>query len=414
MKKKKLWVLVIGIALIASLAFTVFSNKGTEAAVTEAKRGDIKKCVEDIGTVKCKDLSKVSIEGGGLIQSITAGIGQQVKTGELLLTMERKQLEIQLKDTDEKIKEIKASFEGSAIKNYATSMEKARIAVSQTKDAYELALDDFNKAKALTEAGAVSSEELKQKEAALKSTAAFMKTVELDLQQIEINTPESVKAVYKAQLEQIVLSREGILHSLEKQEVRSPMDGVVLEKSVEANTVGIPGTVAFVIGNVDNVEIEANILAEDVANIKLGDQVEITERSEKKQTIEGKVVKIAPSAVAVTSSLGVNQKKVAITIEPTNQSKLLKPGYEVDVKVITEKKNGIVLIPLSSIFDYKDEDHVFAVIDGKAVLRAVQKGIQDEDYVEIIEGLKEGEQVLSEPDINTKEGMRIKQIRAVE
>ena len=171
---------------------------------------------------------------------------------------------------------------------------------------------------------------------------------------------------------------------------------------------GIPGTIAFVIGNVDNVEIEAGILADEVTDIKPGDEAEIIERSDRKQVIGGKVVKIAPSAVAVTSSLGVNQKRVSVTIEPEEQSGLLRPGYEVDVKVIIKSKKGILMLPLSAVFDYKDKDHVFAVVDGKAVLRAVRKGIQDEDFVEISEGLKEGELVLSEPDINVKEGMRIK------
>ncbi|HQE67551.1 MAG TPA: efflux RND transporter periplasmic adaptor subunit, partial [Bacillota bacterium] len=145
-----------------------------------------------------------------------------------------------------------------------------------------------------------------------------------------------------------------------------------------------------------------------VTDIKLGDEAEIIERSGRKQVIAGKVVKIAPSAVAVTSSLGVNQKRVSVIIEPEEQSGLLRPGYEVDVRIITKSKKDILKVPLSSIFDYKGKDHVFAVVEGKAVLRAVKKGIQDEDFVEILEGLKEGELVLSEPDINTKEGMRIK------
>ena len=408
MKKKKLWVLAAGIVFIAFLAFMVFAKQGTEASVTEVKRGEIKKYVEDIGTVKCTELKSVSIEGSGLIQNVAAEVGQQVKKGELLLSMEKSQLEIQLKNLDEKIKEIKASFEGSDIKNYASSVEKARIAVARSKDAYALALEDFSKIKSLAEAGAASDTELKQKEEALGSAEALMKTAQLDLQQIQANTPDSVTAVYKAQLEQVVLSRESILHSLEKQEVVSPIDGVVLERHAEVNTVGTPGTVSFVIGDVSRLEIEADILADEVSNVKLGDGVEITERSDQKHTIGGKVVKIAPSAVAVTSSLGVNQKRVAVTIEPAGQSERLRPGYEVDVRVITERKDGAVLVPASSVFDYKGKDCVFTVSDGKALLKTVQKGIQDGEHAEIIDGLKEGEWVLAAPDINIKEGTRIK------
>jgi HlyD family secretion protein len=408
MKKKKLWVLIAGVILVSLLGLLAFTNQGTEVAVAVVEKGYIKKYVEDIGTVKCKDQEMVCIEGSGLIQNVYAEIGQQVKKGEVLLTMEKKQLEIQLNNINEKIKEIKAGFEGSEVKNYASNVEKARIMVSQTKDEYELALDDYEKIKILADAGAVSDEEVKQAEAVLKSAESAMRTAELDLQQIEANTPDSIKAVYDAQLGQITLNRQSILHNLKKQEVISPIDGIVLERNAEPYTLGVPGTVAFTIGNVDDLQIEAHILADDVANISLADEVEISERSEQKQTIKGKVVKIAPSAVSITSSLGVNQKKVAVTIEPANQSKLLKPGYEVDVKIITDRKDNVLLVPLSSLFEYKDKNCVFAVVDRKAVLRNVQKGIQDEDFVEITDGLKEGDLILSEPDINIKEGMRIK------
>ncbi|HWR61630.1 MAG TPA: HlyD family efflux transporter periplasmic adaptor subunit [Clostridia bacterium] len=414
MKKKKLWVLIIAILLVSSLVLVVFSNQGEALEVTGVKRGEIKKYVEDIGTVKCKEQISVSLEGGGLIQTLAAETGQQVKKGELLLGMDKQQLELQLKDIGEKIKEIEASFQGSEIKNYASNIEKAGIAVGRAKDEYELALKDYDNAKRLAEAGAISSEELRQKEAALKSAEALMNTAQIELQQLEANTPDSVKAVYNAQLGQLLVAREGILRSIKKQEAVAPIDGVVLERNAEVNTVGIPGTVAFVIGNVDNAEIEAGILADDVADIKLGDEVEITERSEKKQTIKGTVVKIAPSAIGVTSSLGVNQKRVSITVQPEKQSGVLKPGYEVDVRIITERKSGILLVPLSSVFEYEGTDQVFAVVDGKAVLRTVRKGIKGEDSVEILEGLEEGELILSEPDVDVREGMRIKPPKNVE
>lgn len=408
MKKKKVWAVAIGAALLISLVLAFSLTRGTAAEVAVVKKGDIKKYVEDIGTVRCKDLKTVCIEGSGLIQSISADVGQQVKKGDILLIMEKRRLEIQLASEDERIKEIEANFMGSGIKNYAGDVERARIALDKARGAYELALYDYNNAKVLVEAEAISRQEFKQKEAELKNAGALLDAAEVDLEQIEINTPESAGAAYQARLEQAALSRESISHSLEKQEVVSPIDGVVLEKKVEVNTVGVPGTVAFVIGDVGSIEVEAYILAEDAVNVNLGDEVEIAERSGNKQVIEGRVVKIAPGAVDVISSLGVNQKKVAVTVEPAVSSARLKHGYEVDVRVITERKSDVITVPLSSVFDYKDKDCVFAVVNGKTALRTVQKGIQDESFVEIMDGLKEGEIVLYEPDNDVREGMRIK------
>ena len=188
----------------------------------------------------------------------------------------------------------------------------------------------------------------------------------------------------------------------------SPIDGVILEKKVDVNTIGISGTIAFVIGSIDDIEAEAYVLSDDVSNIKLGNEVEIIERSDKKQIIYGRVIKIAPSAVTMTSSLGVNQRKVCITIGKLEGTAPLKPGYEVDVKIITDRKNNIVKVPLSATFEYKGQDCVFVLQSGRATLRNVRKGIEDGYHAEIISGLKDGELVLSEADNSIREGMRIK------
>lgn len=411
MKRKIIWGLIIGIGLVSVLLWS-YTKQGTPWNVSIVKKGDIKKYVEDVGTIKSKNLKNVSIEGSGLIRNIAADTGQRVKTGDLLLSMDKEQLEIALKNADEKIKEIEATFRGSDVKNYADRLEKARIGVKQANDTYLSTLNNYNNSQALYETGAVSRDELNQRNDALKNAQALLNSAKVDLQLIEKNTPDDISNAFNAQLEQAVLNRESLLISLGKQDVVSPMDGVILEKKVEVNTVGVPGSVAFVIGDVENIEIEAYILADDASDINLGDAVEMVERSEKKQVFEGKVAKIAPSAITVTSSLGVNQKKVLITIEPSDKTVRLKPGYEVDVKVITQNKSNALIVPVSSVFDYKGKPSVFVVEAEKAVLREVQKGIQDEMSVEITAGLKEGEIILTQPDTSIKEGMRIKPLEA--
>lgn len=406
MKKKIIWISVIAAAGIASLFIAL--NQGTAVAVDGVKKDGVKAYVEDIGTVKCRDTMIVCIEGSGLIQHIAAEVGMQVKKGDLLLSMDTRQLEIQIRESDERIKEIEAALAGSEIKNYATRVEKARIAVEQAETDLTTALNDAEKARILAAADAISRVELDQKEAALKNAQAAFNTARLNLQEIENNTPESIKSGYQAQMEQVALSRESLRYSLGKQVVTAPMDGIVLEKKVEVNTMGTAGTVAFVIGNMESIEMEAYILADDVPEIAPGDEVEIVQRSGDKKVISGKVAKIAPSATNVTSSLGVNQKKVAVTIELQDHAVSLQPGYEADVRVITGRRDDVPVVPLSSVFDYNDQSCVFVVENGRAVLRSIKKGLQDDSFVEVADGLKEGELVLSEPDLGIKEGMKIK------
>ena len=373
MKINNKFVAGAGILLImaVSLGWSL-SGKGTEAETAEAVKSEIRKYVEEVGEVKCENATTIYLEGSGLIKSIAVEEGDQVKTGELLMTMDQEQMNISLESAEEILRGARAQF---AFGN----------------ETYQTALKDYNNTRLLAEEGAASQWELTQKKSALESA-------------------EAVRSAYQAELEQAQLNVKNSSLSLSKQQILSPIDGTVLEKNAEVNELGTPGTAAFVIGNGDDIEIESKILADDVADIKLGDKAEIITRTDENQTVEGIVTKIAPTATDEISSLGVKQKKVTVTVKPLDSSISLKLGSEVDVKVITETKNGVIVVPAGAVFDYRGESCVFVVEGGKAVLKTVERGIRNESLAEITGGLEKGEVVLSAPDNSIEEGMRIKTI----
>lgn len=79
-----------------------------------------------------------------------------------------------------------------------------------------------------------------------------------------------------------------------------------------------------------------------------------------------------------------------------------------DTRITTQEKDDVLTVSPVTVFDYEDENCVFAIQDGKAVIRIVEKRIQDQESVETLEGLKGGETVLSESDVNIKKGMKVK------
>lgn len=368
MNKRLPWVIVVFLVMVSGLIWTL-SKQGTPAETTLAKLGEIQKYVEETGEVKCSNSTTVYLEGSGLIKNIAVEAGQQIKKGDLLLSMDQHQLEILLKNAAELLNEAKAQYTAG-------------------EEAYGTALKDHENTKSLASEGAVSQWDLTQKEAALK-------------------TAEAVRTGNKAVLEQAELSVRNSSLALSKQQVLAPVNGTVLEKKVEVYEFGAVGTAAFVIGDTENLEIEAKILAEDATGIKVGNKVGITVRTEEKQELTGTVVKVAPTAEDEVSSLGVKQKKVTVTVKPLESNLSLIPGSEVDVRIITETKSGVIIVPAGTVFDYLGQSCVFTVEEGKAVLRTVQRGIQNESFSEITAGLQEGEKVLSAPDNSIEEGTRI-------
>ena len=410
MKKKKIfWGAAIVILCIAG-GFIYMSMQGGQVIETVAvEKGEIKQYIENTAVVQTNIKQKVYIEGTGKINSIKVNVGDSVKKGDVLLTMDKGDLELKLKDADSKVKAAKAQVESTDESNYANKIEIAQAAVDSAKVTYDTTKRNLDNSKILFESGAISEQELKNAEDSYKSSEAGLKSANSQLKDAKDGAPDYMREGYIEGVEQAVILRDSILREIEKQQVVSGIHGIVIEKLVEENSIGAPGTAAFLLGDVKSLELESNILADDIYNVHVGNEVEVSGKAIGDSKLKGKVIKIAPEAKNITSSLGVNQKRVAVTIEITDDIEALKPGYDLDSKIITQMKNDTLIIPDTAIFDYKGSSCVFAIENGKTVLRQIKKGIESDKTIEILEGLQEGEKIVLKPDNNLKEGIKIKE-----
>lgn len=409
MKKKKLfWVVAIVIICIIGVLGYMNMQKGQVVETSIVEKGEIKQFIEDTAAVQSNKKQTVYIEGSGKINSISVDVGDSVKKGDVLLTMDKKDLELKLQDANSKIEAAKAQLASTDSSNYVNKIEIAEVDVDKAKIAYESALKNLNNSKNLYDASAISKQELDSVEDSYKNAEATLKSANIQLEEVKKGTPDYVKDGYVAEVEQAIILKDTIIREIEKQQLVSPMDGIIIEKLVNENSIGAPSTAAFVIGNIKSLELEANILSDDIYKVKVANEVEVSGKAMGDSIIKGKIIKIAPEAKNITSSLGVNQKRVPITIEISDDANLLKPGYDLDIKIITEIKSDVLIIPDSAVFDYQGESCVFVVDSGKAVIRPISKGIESEKTIEVLDGLKEGERIILKPDNNVKEGMKIK------
>jgi len=407
-RKKKLWVITIIILCIVSGVIYVNMQGGQVVETSVVEKGEIKQYIEDTAIIQSKNKQTVYIEGSGKINSIKVNVGDSVKKGDVLLTMDKADLELKLKDANSKIEAAKAQLASTDSSNYVNKIEIVQAAVDTAKVNYESLSRDFNNAKTLYESGAISQQELNKAGDAYKSAEATLKSANFQLEDVKGGAPNYLKDGYIASIEQAIALRDSVIRDIEKQQILASIDGIVIEKLVEENSIGIIGTQAFLIGDIKSLELEGNILSDDIYKVKIGDKVEVSGKAMGDSIVNGNVVKIAPEAKNITSSLGVNQKRVLVTIQINDVTGLLRPGYDLDIKIITEVKSDTLVIPDSAVFDYKGSSCVFVVDSGKAIIKQIKKGIESEKAIEVLEGLKEGEKILLKPDNNIKEGMKIK------
>lgn len=409
MKRKKIF---IGAAVVTTLIAggLIYMNmqSGQDVETVVVEKGEIKQYTEDTAVVQANKKQTVYIEGSGKVNSIKVKVGDSVNKGDVLLTMDTGDLELKLKDADSKIKAAKAQLASTDASNYANKIEISQSAVDTAKVTYDTAKRNFDNAKTLFEAGAMSEQELRNSEDSLKSSEAGVKAANSQLKDAKDGAPDYMKTGYIAAVEQAVIFKDSIVREIEKQQVVAGIDGIVIEKLVEENSIVASGTAAFLLGDFKSLELESNILADDIYNVHIGNEVEVSGKAIGDSKLKGKVIKIAPEAKNITSSLGVNQKRVAVTIEITDDIGTLKPGYDLDSKIITKMRSDALIIPDTAVFDYNGNSCVFAIENKKTVLKQIKKGVESDKTIEVLEGLEEGEKIVLKPDNNMKEGIKIK------
>lgn len=411
-KKLRISVIFIILLLIAGgiLYSTVFSK--VEANMIKASKNTIAEYIEETGEVKCLDDQIIYSDGAGIVTEMTVETGDSVTKNGLLLRLDTSGTEIQLKEAKAKISAAMAQLKGTDIANYANLIEIAKCEVENSKIAYDKAARDYENAKKLYENNAISREQYKNIEEAFNSSNKALSAAQYNLAEIEKGTAQHIKDGYKAQLEQAFAARDALANQLSKLVVNAPFDGVVMEKYIEINSFVTQGTQLFKLGNPDNVEIVVNILSDEAHKVKIGSRVEISGKAVDDKVFQGKVTKMSPSAKSVISNLGVDEKRVEVKVELLENSEMLKPGYDVDVNIITAESENTLVVPDTAVFEYNGKDYVFVVENETACLREVKKGIESEEYIEILEGLKENDLVIDDPEDNVKEGVRVKSAKS--
>jgi len=192
----------------------------------------------------------------------------------------------------------------------------------------------------------------------------------------------------------------------QKTEIRAPISGKVVKLNVEEGenviigTMNNPGTVLLTIADLSQIVALIDVSERDVVDIKISDSCSVELDALPGRKFFGLVSKIG--YIPTRKELGEEKAQtfeVEITISDT--SSLLRPGMTAHATIVTNKKEKVLTIPIAAVGKRKigneEKDAVFIVEKGKAKLVPVKTGIFGAEEVEIIEGLKEGDLVITGP-----------------
>ncbi len=400
---------VIAVLALIVVGGVIKSKQGSaiEVDTTKVIKGSLKSYTEEIGEVKIRNSEDVFTKISGKVLEVKVEVGGFVKKGDILAKIDSQDQEQDIQILQAQKAALLAQYKESTKAAEPLEIKKLQATIGNMELKYQETQNNLIKGQELYNNGAITEQELASIKISAESEKNDIAKLKMDLELLKKPASSNIINNYQAQLNQLSLQIEALENNKGEYTIYAPIDGTILEKNISKGAFTIYGNKLFSVGNTADLYIEAEVLAEDIVDIYPGMKAEVTNQSMNDIVVKGEVLKIYPQAYSKMSELGVEQKRIKVEITIKDDKKILKPGFDMDVKFIKQEKNQTLIIPENAVFKMNNIDYVFVVEDKKAKLRQVETGIESDRNIEILKGLKENEMVINSPDKDINEGVTI-------
>ena len=195
--------------------------------------------------------------------------------------------------------------------------------------------------------------------------------------------------------------------------MKAPASGRVLRVFEESARVVTSGMALLEIGDPADLEVVIEVLSRDGAAIVPGAKVEL-EQWGRGEPLHGRVRLVEPAAFTKVSALGVEEQRVNVVADlltPPEQRASLGDNFRVDARIIIWETAQALKVPAGALFRHGQQWSAFVMAEGRARLRAVKVGQSSGTETQVLEGLKEGDEVILYPGDRLHDGQRVKPIK---
>lgn len=315
--------------------------------------------------------------------------GQKVHKGQLLAELENRDLSAARLDNQGSYEQAQATYETSVGATLPEDIQKTNLDVQTAQKALDAAQKVYSSRESLYQQGALPRKELDDAAVALAQATSQYDQAEKHL--------DSLNAVVK---QQTMKSAQGQLTSakgkylaaeaqLSYTEIRSPIDGWITDRPLYPGEMASTSAPLLTVMDTSSVIAKAHIPQADAIVLRKGDKATLT--------VPG--LDPVPAMVTVVSpALDTNSTTVEIWVQAKNARQQLRPGTTAEVSITAQTVQDALVVPASALLNASGNKAQVMVIDqqSKAQSRDVQTGIQSQDQVQIMAGLKPGEQVVTQ------------------
>ncbi len=378
------------------LIIWAFFPKPVEVDLAQAQRRDLLITVNNEGKTRVKERYTISAPIEGRLERIELKAGDKIeKEGSTIAVIE---------PFDPALLDVRTRSEAEAKLAAAEAAKDRAITIKDKAGVlHQQAEKELKRVTLLSGSGAVSKQDFDKLNFQEQIAAAELRAADFSLKisNFEINQAQ-------AALMQNTSSKHA--ENANRFEIPSPIKGVVLRVFQESSTVVSPGTKLLEIGDPNDIECEVEVLSRDAVRIEPGQKV-IFEYWGGEKPLEGRVRLREPSGFTKISVLGVEEQRVNIIVDlinPLEERLTLEDAYRVEAKIIIAERKNVISVPAGALFRNGDSWVAFLVRGHRAHLIPVKLGLSNGLQTEIVEGLKEGDNIVLHPSDRLTDGSRIK------
>jgi len=401
-KNKIAVAIVIIIILSIVLGRTVFLSLSEEQNLEEESTGvyanlikvEKDKLTEElnfIGTVNSNSSSTLSPKITGEVSEISINEGDYVKKGDLLLTLDKSQLEASMKTIFQK--EVTLNTQISYLKEQISSFYNSnpimdKIKTVESNIAFQES--ELSKMEKLYEGNAISKTELDK----VKHQLDTLKIQKNELNSTADNTYNQLvheKNMTEKQLEELKSNLEKVELSMSNSQLTAPYDAIISKVMVEEGELAMPNKPAVMISSIENQKILVNLSESDLKKVRIDTPVEYRVGSDDEMQ-QGYVTFVSSN---VNPATRVGTVEIMIDL-----NKAYSTGSSAEVKFILSEIENQILIPASSVKILTEKNVVYIYIDGIVKEQEVTLGKKTGNMYQILSGLEEGD-VIAENNLDS-------------
>jgi HlyD family secretion protein len=434
----------VAVAGIGVYASTVYTQRGVVTVQTgNVARTDLTSIVTASGEIKPKNYIDIGADAIGDLTEILVKEGDHVHKGQLLAKIEDVQptADVDAQKATLAAAEADASASEDSLKAADQNIEMSQAAVDQANSQLEQAKADYDRSLAEYNEQLLAKQDFDGKKFAYDGQKAAVAQAVSRLQQARTQRDQAAATMAGNQrrIAQAKANLTRFTDVLEKHNSFAPIEGMVTNLPVRVGETVVPGlqnqtgTLIMTIADMSQITAEVKVDETDVVNVQMGQQAEITIDAIPNKTFTGHVTEMGNTAILRSTGVAASQSAISsqeakdfkVVIALDNPPSEIRPGLSCTAKITTATRQNVLTIPIQALTVRQKGDlepktpaktgaeaaakvdpavekarkeelqGVFVISGGKAMFRKVETGITGATDIEVLSGLKEGDEVIT-------------------